>query len=176
MVTIKSNAKQIAEQFKKNQEANYKKAKEEALRSVAVAALEEAVNKHVTAQEFADGKSYTPPPGGDLGRFVKTRRGKVESRQKFFNSKLVVSRSGGLLDSLKDLISRIKNGSANVATSDDYEVRFSKNRVQIFAVSVKAIVLEVKRAGPKPARRIIKKSMAVAVRWFNKFWLKGNKK
>lgn len=174
-VTFKSNIQEVSKKLAKDIKTR-ESAKQIALGEIAKEAFKQMEQTYVVPGNNTNGERYLPTNKGDLSRFQKTRTGQKKlSVGKYFDSKKIISRSGDLLSSIIDLAKGNYQERGTVKT-DNYMVRISKNRIEIWATSTKAIVLELKKAGNKSARGILKKTFKTAIKIFNKAFLKANKK
>lgn len=173
-VTFKSNIQEVSKKLAKDIKQR-ESAKQIALGEIAKLAFKEMESKYLVPGDNADGDRYKPVSRGDLSRFQKTRAGQKKlSVGKYFDSKKIISRSGDLLSSIIDLAKGNYQERGTVRT-DNYMVKITRNKIEIWATSTKAIVLELKRAGNKSARSILKKTFKTAIKIFNKAFLKAIK-
>lgn len=158
----------------KSLEAEKKKLAEATIVSlgqIAESTFKKMEEKYVTSQEYMQNETYTRPPNADIPKTRNTKNGKVLTKTNFFSSKKIISRVGGLLDSIKSLASTTFDRIGTWKT-DDYEVKISSNKVKISYVSDKAATLERKRSPKGPARKIVYKAGKAVISVWKKAWKK----
>lgn len=166
---VTSNFNSVLKDIAKFQ-AKQDKAMKETFSKIAIESFKEIEKKSVTDKKYEEDRYYLPVPEGNLPKFRQSKTGnKKLSKKNYFSSTKIISRSGELLEAVRDI-------AKGMLSSSDYVIKISKNKLEVFAITSKAIVLEVKKAGNKSARNIIKKTFRRAINIFRKTIIKGMKK
>lgn len=142
-----------------------------ALGEIAQKSFQKMETKYIDSTAYSKNNNYTPPPYADIPKSRKTKNGRVLSKLFFFSTKKIITRSGGLLGSVGELATTIFDRIGTWST-DDYEVRITKNKLKITMVSVKALVLEYKKNPRGTARRFMRKSINATINVWKKTWKK----
>jgi hypothetical protein len=101
-----------------------------ALGEIAQKSFQKMETKYIDSTSYYEKTQYTPPPYADIPKSVKTKNGRVLTKQNFFSTKKIITRKGGLLSSVGELADTIFN-RIGTWTTDDYEVRITKNKLKI---------------------------------------------
>lgn len=141
------------------------------LGQIAQSSFQKMDQKYIDSAKYEKRNNYTPPSYADTPKFIKTKSGKVLSKQNFFSSKIIISRSGGLISSVRDLATTIFDRIGTWVT-DDYEVIITKNKLKIKIVSAKALVLEYRKNQKGTSRRFMRKSINATINLWKKTWKK----
>jgi len=172
--TVKSNFNVAAKNMKK-----YQTSIEEsciiANTEMGIGIFKTVEDKFIETDPYLDDGRYTSPPNADIPKKIVSKGGKESlSKKMVFIKNMIVTRTGGLLDSVKSLISAI-NGKG-IYTTNDYEARIGKTKLTILATSPKAVVLEKKRTPKSSARKPVLKSARKVLNYWKKSWQKAFKK
>ncbi len=170
MLTIKSNINDALKKIE-NSGKKLETAKVEAMGAIAQAAFKEIEQKYISSETYAQNNAYKSPSDADIPKSIRSKSGTKFTTTQFFSSKKVISRSGDLLRSIKAM-ANFAFDKIGVFTSDDYEVRISKNKLTILASS-KAAVIERKKSPIASARRIVTKAFRKSITTFKKAYKKA---
>lgn len=170
MVSIKSNINKSLDDLKKVSK-KIEKAKVESLGIIAKNAFIELENKYIDSDKMKVGETYKPSSDGNIPKSFNSKNGgKSLSKKMFFNSKKIISRTGELYNSIKQMASFVYD-KKGTWVSDDYEVKITSDKMYIYG-SDKAAVLERKKTPISGARRIMTKSFRKAITTFKKAFVR----